>query len=49
MFNVLRQQKFYRDARSVGCYLSMKKGELRTGAIVDDLLLQCACGSEAAC
>jgi 5-formyltetrahydrofolate cyclo-ligase len=23
----------------------MKKGELRTGAIVDDLLLQCACGS----
>ncbi|WOO84554.1 5-formyltetrahydrofolate cyclo-ligase [Vanrija pseudolonga] len=38
VFNVLRQQKFYQEARSVGCYLSMKKGELRTGAIVSDLL-----------
>jgi 5-formyltetrahydrofolate cyclo-ligase len=33
VFNVLRQQKFYRDARSVGCYLSMKKGELRTARL----------------
>ncbi|TXT07314.1 hypothetical protein VHUM_03484 [Vanrija humicola] len=38
VFTVLQQQKFYREARSVGCYLSMKKGELRTGAIVSDLL-----------
>ncbi|KAL1407210.1 hypothetical protein Q8F55_006626 [Vanrija albida] len=38
VFNVLQQQKFYREARTVGCYLSMQRGELRTGAIVKDLL-----------
>lgn len=35
---ILSQQPFYRNAKTVGCYLSMAKGELRTGEIVADLL-----------
>ena len=38
MFRVLQQQPFYKNARTVGCYLSMQKGELRTTHIVQDLL-----------
>lgn len=37
---ILSQQTWYNSARTVGCYLSMAKGELRTGAIVSDLLSQ---------
>lgn len=35
---ILLEQPFLRDARSVGCYLSMAKGELRTARIVDEIL-----------
>ncbi|KAK1921129.1 5-formyltetrahydrofolate cyclo-ligase [Papiliotrema laurentii] len=38
VFRVLQQQPFYKNARTVGCYLSMQKGELRTTHIVQDLL-----------
>ncbi|WVF66768.1 5-formyltetrahydrofolate cyclo-ligase [Kwoniella sp. CBS 6097] len=38
VLRILREQAFFRDAKSVGCYLSMKHGELRTGGIVDHLL-----------
>jgi 5-formyltetrahydrofolate cyclo-ligase len=35
---ILAQQEWYTSARTVGCYLSMARGELRTNAIVADLL-----------
>lgn len=35
---VLAAQPFYQQAKSVACYLSMAKGELRTDALVRDLL-----------
>ncbi|RXK38377.1 5-formyltetrahydrofolate cyclo-ligase [Tremella mesenterica] len=38
VFRILSQQPFYRDAKTVGCYLSMAHAELRTPLIVDDLL-----------
>lgn len=31
-------QPFFKKARNVGCYLSMGKGELRTGGIVEECL-----------
>lgn len=36
---ILREQPFYKNAKSVCCYLSMAKGELRTNEIVADILL----------
>ncbi|CAD6584448.1 MAG: 5,10-methenyltetrahydrofolate synthetase [Tremellales sp. Tagirdzhanova-0007] len=36
--NFLVKQPFFTRARSVACYLSMARGELRTSMIVDDLL-----------
>ncbi|KAI9633331.1 uncharacterized protein MKK02DRAFT_39311 [Dioszegia hungarica] len=38
VFRSLLQQDWYTSARSVGCYLSMAKGELQTDQIVQDLL-----------
>ncbi|WRT63116.1 5-formyltetrahydrofolate cyclo-ligase [Kwoniella shivajii] len=38
VFETLLEQPFFREAKSVGCYLSMKHGELRTGGIVNHLL-----------
>lgn len=35
---ILREQPFYNNAKSVCCYLSMAKGELRTNEIVADIL-----------
>lgn len=38
VFSSLSQQEFYKSAKSVGCYLSMSKGELQTDRIIQDLL-----------
>ncbi|OCF34553.1 5-formyltetrahydrofolate cyclo-ligase [Kwoniella heveanensis BCC8398] len=38
VLRILKEQEFFNKARSVGCYLSMKHGELRTDGIVDHLL-----------
>ncbi|WVQ94381.1 5-formyltetrahydrofolate cyclo-ligase [Kwoniella sp. CBS 9459] len=38
VLRILKEQSFFNQARSVGCYLSMKHGELRTDGIVDHLL-----------
>ncbi|KAK4686035.1 5-formyltetrahydrofolate cyclo-ligase, partial [Tremellales sp. Uapishka_1] len=35
---ILFKEKFFREAKSIGCYLSMGKGELRTNHIVSDIL-----------
>lgn len=40
---ILREQPFYNNAKSVCCYLSMAKGELRTNDIVADLLANSSC------
>lgn len=34
----LLEQPYYKQAKSVACYLSMGHGELRTNGIVDDIL-----------
>ncbi|WVQ72188.1 5-formyltetrahydrofolate cyclo-ligase [Cryptococcus sp. DSM 104548] len=38
VFRVLLDEPFFKEANHVGCYLSMKKGELQTDGIVDHLL-----------
>lgn len=38
VFRILLDQNFFKKANSVGCYLSMAHGELRTNLIVDHLL-----------
>ncbi|WWC57491.1 5-formyltetrahydrofolate cyclo-ligase [Kwoniella dejecticola CBS 10117] len=38
VFRKLLDQPFFKEAKSVGCYLSMKHGELRTTGIVDHIL-----------
>ncbi|WWC90290.1 5-formyltetrahydrofolate cyclo-ligase [Kwoniella dendrophila CBS 6074] len=38
VFRILLDQPFFKEAKSVGCYLSMKHGELRTNGIVDHIL-----------
>ncbi|OCF44982.1 5-formyltetrahydrofolate cyclo-ligase [Kwoniella heveanensis CBS 569] len=38
VLRILKEQEFFNKARTVGCYLSMKHGELRTDGIVDQLL-----------
>ncbi|OWZ56739.1 5-formyltetrahydrofolate cyclo-ligase [Cryptococcus neoformans var. grubii Br795] len=38
VFRILLDQNFFKKANSVGCYLSMAQGELRTNLIVDHLL-----------
>lgn len=35
---LLLEQPYYKQAKSVACYLSMGHGELRTNSIVDDVL-----------
>lgn len=35
---LLLDQPYYKQARTVACYLSMSHGELRTNGIVDDIL-----------
>ncbi|WVW81164.1 5-formyltetrahydrofolate cyclo-ligase [Kwoniella bestiolae CBS 10118] len=38
VFRILLDQPFFKEAKSIGCYLSMKHGELRTNGIVDHVL-----------
>ncbi|WVQ82864.1 5-formyltetrahydrofolate cyclo-ligase [Cryptococcus sp. DSM 104549] len=38
VFKILLDQPFFKKAQTVGCYLNMAKGELRTDQIVDHLL-----------
>ncbi|WWC67405.1 5-formyltetrahydrofolate cyclo-ligase [Kwoniella pini CBS 10737] len=38
VFRILLDQSFFKEAKSIGCYLSMKHGELRTNRIVDHIL-----------